>query len=121
MSEKNWAGKRVVVTGGLGFIGSHFVEQLLEYGACVACVHRGEKPEMPEVMPSANRARLLSLDLLDYTGLSAALRSLTPPVDLIVHCAALYGNAEFKKRNPALILDANMRMASNVLRVARAY
>ncbi|MFH8528937.1 NAD-dependent epimerase/dehydratase family protein [Streptomyces tendae] len=119
-SEKHWAGKRVVVTGGLGFIGSHFVEQLLEHGACVTCVHRGEKPEVLEVLPSANRARLLSLDLLDDTALSAALRSVTPRVDLIVHCAALYGNADFKKRNPALILDANMRMASNVLRAARA-
>ncbi|WP_329192186.1 NAD-dependent epimerase/dehydratase family protein [Streptomyces sp. NBC_01435] len=121
MSEKHWAGKTIVVTGGLGFIGSHFVERLLEYGANVACIHRGPKPEVLKDFLPADHLRLLSLDLLDYAGLSAAIRSVTPRVDMIVHCAALYGNAEFKKRNPATILDANMRMASNVLEVARAH
>ncbi|GAA3439004.1 NAD-dependent epimerase/dehydratase family protein [Kutzneria kofuensis] len=42
----NWVGRTAVVTGGLGFVGSHFVQQLLARGAEVICLHRTERPEV---------------------------------------------------------------------------
>ncbi|MES9593524.1 hypothetical protein ABWK57_32475, partial [Streptomyces sp. NPDC094045] len=49
-------------------------------------------------LQAGSRDSAADLDRWGGAGLSAAIRSVTPRVDMIVHCAALYGNAEFKKR-----------------------
>ncbi|MFI7081495.1 NAD-dependent epimerase/dehydratase family protein [Micromonospora sp. NPDC049903] len=118
METDRWAGKTVLVTGGMGFIGSHFVEELLAREARVISVHRREVPSGLDPRP---RLRTLRLDLLDYAELRAACRYVAPRLDAIVHCAALDGNTEFKLRHSAQILDANLRIGSNVLNCAREY
>jgi dTDP-4-dehydro-6-deoxy-alpha-D-gulose 4-ketoreductase len=115
----NWAGRTAVVTGGLGFIGSHFVRRLLALGAEVICLYRTERPELAAELDGSGRLRLIQLDLLDENELRAACRYAARHVDALVHCAALDGNAEFKRRHSARILDENMRIASNVLGAAR--
>jgi dTDP-4-dehydro-6-deoxy-alpha-D-gulose 4-ketoreductase len=115
----NWVGRTAVVTGGLGFVGSHFVQQLLARGAEVICLHRTERPEVIAELDHTARLRLIQLDLLDESELRAACRYAARRVDAVVHCAALDGNAEFKRRHSARILDENMRIASNVLGAAR--
>ena len=35
MSQSHWAGKRVTVTGGAGFLGQHIVKRLTDAGATV--------------------------------------------------------------------------------------
>jgi dTDP-4-dehydro-6-deoxy-alpha-D-gulose 4-ketoreductase len=115
----NWVGRTAVVTGGLGFVGSHFVQQLLARGAEVICLHRTERPEVVAELDHTARLRLIQLDLLDESELRAACRYAARRVDAVVHCAALDGNAEFKRRHSARILDENMRIASNVLGAAR--
>ena len=43
--EKNfWYGKRVLVTGGEGFLASHLVKQLISFGACVTTTVRHARP-----------------------------------------------------------------------------
>lgn len=117
----NWVGRTAVVTGGLGFVGSHFVQQLLARGAEVICLHRAERPEVIAELDHTARLRLIQLDLLDESELRAACRYAARRVDAVVHCAALDGNAEFKRTHSARIMDENMRIASNVLGVARRH
>jgi dTDP-4-dehydro-6-deoxy-alpha-D-gulose 4-ketoreductase len=115
----NWVGRTAVVTGGLGFVGSHFVQHLLARGAEVICLYRTERPEVAAEFEPTARLRLIQLDLLDESELRAACRYAARHVDALVHCAALDGNGEFKRRHSARILDENMRIASNVLGAAR--
>ena len=40
----NWSGKKVLVTGAGGFIGSHLTERLVELGADVSALVRYSSP-----------------------------------------------------------------------------
>jgi nucleoside-diphosphate-sugar epimerase len=117
----HWSGQTVVVTGGLGFIGSHFVEQLLDRDANVVCLYRAERPEVLAELPGTGRLRLVQMDLTDYRELGALFKYVAPRLHTVVHCAALNGNLEFKINNAAEIMDTNVRMTSNILSWARAY
>jgi dTDP-4-dehydro-6-deoxy-alpha-D-gulose 4-ketoreductase len=117
--EGSWPGRHVLVTGGLGFLGSNFVVELLARGAYVSATTRKADARRCARLPSSDRLRIVRLDPLDEAELRAALRAAPQPVDAVFHCAGLGGNAEFKRRNSAQILDVNVRLASHVLNAAR--
>ncbi len=87
----------MAVTGASGFLGSHFVTELEKFGANV------------------NSLTKEKTDLLDFDQTKEALKS----TDIIISCAALDGNAEFKIKHAAGILDSNMRITSNILNAAK--
>lgn len=117
--DSPWHGKHVLVTGGLGFLGSHFVTELLAHGAYVSAVTRRADPRRCTWLPENGNLRVLELDPLDGAHLRAALCRATPSFDAIIHCAGMDGNAEFKRRHSTEILDVNVRLAANVLNGAR--
>ncbi|MFJ9819107.1 NAD-dependent epimerase/dehydratase family protein [Streptomyces sp. NPDC101151] len=118
MAADQWAGRTVMVTGGLGFVGSHFVEELLDMGADVLCLYRGERPEVLAELPAVPALRPLRVDLLDHEALRAAAAT-APHIDAVLHCATLDGNMEFLLQQSGRMLDENMRMVSHVLNLAR--
>ncbi|MBT3185670.1 MAG: SDR family NAD(P)-dependent oxidoreductase, partial [Nitrospina sp.] len=84
-------GKRVLVTGGAGFIGSHTVDQLIQRGDTVrvydnlnAQVH-GENAEKPEHLHP--EAEFIRGDVRDRDHLKKAIED----VELVVHDAAEVG------------------------------
>jgi GDP-L-fucose synthase len=87
-----WGSKRVVVTGGAGFLGSAVVRLLEGAGA------------QPVVVRSAE------YDLRD----AAATRRAVEGADLVVHLAARVGGIGFNRRNPAPLVYDNLQMALNV-------
>jgi dTDP-4-dehydro-6-deoxy-alpha-D-gulose 4-ketoreductase len=114
-----WAGRTVVVTGALGFIGSHFAAELAARGAEVICLHRSRNGKMLRALLGIGHIRLVQLDLCEATELSELFRRATPQVDAVFHCAALDGSSHFKGQHSAEILEANTRMSLNVLSAAR--
>ncbi|SCF06447.1 GDP-L-fucose synthase [Micromonospora haikouensis] len=117
--EGPWLGRHVLVTGGLGFLGSHFVEELLAQGAHVSATTRDTDPRRRVRLPNSGNLRIVQLNLLDDAVLRAFLRTAAPRFDAVFHCAGLEGNADFRKRNAAHILETNVLLTSHVLGAAR--
>ena len=79
------AGRRALVTGASGFIGSHLVARLLREGAEVHVLQRGDAPG-PRLRPMLARLRVWHADVTDGASVHAAFEGAAP--DLVVHLAA---------------------------------
>lgn len=120
MSPK-WRGATVVVLGGHGFIGSHFVQHLAQLGSRVVSVYRSERRDsLSSLGTASSRVESYQADVLDSVALSAICRQVANGADVLICCAGLDGNADFKIRHAATILDTNIRITSNVLNCALA-
>lgn len=106
------SGRRVVVTGGAGFIGSNLVARLLAHGASVLVVDdlfTGERGNLPD---SAQ------LEFVEGTVTDEALvRSAVQSADAVVHAAAR--NIIVSTRNPREDFEVNIGGTLNVLLAAR--
>lgn len=108
-----------MVSGGLGFIGSHFVEELANAGANVICVYRTPSKEGLPTYGHPDTVRYIQVDILDRNEIEAVCRYAATKIDCFIHCAALDGNTEYKLTYAAEILDTNNRLVSNVLNSCR--
>ena len=78
------AGKRVLVTGGAGFIGSHIVDDLVRQGASVT-VYDNFSSGLPENLGAVReQIDIVEGDILDYERLTAAVRG----AEIVSHQAA---------------------------------
>ena len=114
------AGKKVLVTGADGFIGSHLVEALLARGAEVRAFvfyNSFNSWGWLDTLP-AERQRALDVfagDVRDPNGVRAAMEG----CDVVFHLAALIG-IPFSYHSPDAYIDTNIKGTLNVLQAARA-
>ncbi len=114
----NYHGRKVVVTGAGGFIGSHLTEALLEKGARVtAFVHYNSRHSYGwlEGESQANRATL-SVVLGDIRD-GNAMRKLIAGNAVVFHLAALIG-IPYSYMGPETYLETNVKGTLNVLQAA---
>lgn len=113
----NWRGKRVLVTGAGGFIGSHLAERLVQEGAKVrAFVHYnalGTRGWM-DGSPVAQEMEIFPGDIRDRDSVSEATRQ----VEVIFHLAALIA-IPYSYRAPLSYVHTNIEGTLNVLQCAR--
>ena len=110
--------KRVLVTGGAGFIGSHVVEALLKRGDEVAVVDNFDPfyPERLKRRALSKDARLFEKDIRDQDAMHAAFQAARP--EIVIHLAALAGVRPSLER-PADYMDVNVRGTASLLEAAR--
>jgi GDP-L-fucose synthase len=94
-----WSGKRVTVTGGAGFLGTHLVRRLELMGASV-------------FVPRQRDYNLTALD-------SCMRCLLEHPCDMLVHSAAYYGGIGINVAEPATLYYRNLVMGANLMEAAR--
>jgi UDP-glucose 4-epimerase len=100
-------GKKVVVTGGSGFIGSHVVDALVEAGHEVTIVdHR--------VAPHRGDVAFEDVDLLDLSSVVAVTRA----IDHVFHLGAV-ANVNYAHKYPVYSTALNVMGTVNVLEAAR--
>jgi GDP-L-fucose synthase len=96
-----WADKRVVVTGGSGFLGSQLVRRL-----------RGRVKELG--IPRSREYNLVTLE-----DCQRCMRDFQP--DILIHSAAYYGGIWINQLYPGRIYYDNLVMGANVMEAARLF
>jgi NAD dependent epimerase/dehydratase len=113
MSE--WSGRRVFVTGGEGFIGSHLVERLLRDGAQVrAFVHYTPSGRLGWLEGHDDDVEILQGDVRD----GARMRRAVEGSEVVFHLAALIG-IPYSYDAPESYVQTNVVGTQNVLDACR--
>ena len=113
----NWSGKRVLVTGAGGFIGSHLTERLVELGASTrALVHYNALGTWGWLDQSAARDQIevIAGDVCDRDSVHQAMRN----VEIVFHLAALIA-IPYSYHAPASYIRTNIEGTLNILQCAR--
>jgi GDP-L-fucose synthase len=101
LTDHFWDGKRILVTGGAGFLGSHLVSNLVE--------NRNVSPEQI-IIPRSSTADLRSFEVC---------RNVTQKVDVVIHLAARVGGIGYNQKYPGALFFDNAMMGLNLLESAR--
>jgi dTDP-glucose 4,6-dehydratase len=117
--QMTWEGKRVLVTGAGGFIGSHLCETLVEAGAEVAgfvrYTSRGGCGLLSNTPPRIQESiKIIAGDLRD----SHAVRSAVQGRDFVFHLGAMIA-IPYSYLHPVEVIEVNVLGTTNVLNAAR--
>ncbi|MBI3774171.1 MAG: NAD-dependent epimerase/dehydratase family protein [Gammaproteobacteria bacterium] len=112
-------GQRVLITGGLGFIGSNLVHKCLELGAEVTiydCLDPRSGGNMYNVQGIKNSVGIILNDIRNFEGVCAAILN----KDVLFNCAA-YTSHPNSMKEPLIDIDVNCKGVINILEAARRF
>jgi len=105
--------RKVAVTGGTGFIGSHVVEQLLMLDAEPVVLTRQDRPKFLSHLGA--RVQLRRADLKDLESTRRAMQGCS----VVLNLAAEVAGIEYNKNHPASIFETNLTTFMNSIHAAR--
>ena len=112
-------GQRVLITGGLGFIGSNIAHKCLELGAKIKvfdCLDPRSGGNLYNVHEIKDYVEMCFYDILNFDQISQHVIN----QDIIINCAASTSHP-FSMREPWIDLDVNSRGVINLLEAIRRF
>jgi nucleoside-diphosphate-sugar epimerase len=109
-----WSGKKVLVAGGAGFIGSYLSELLVEQGADVTVVDNLSRGTKSRIRPILKKIRFKCLNLENEGNCLKVCRD----KEVVFNLAAKVTGIEYNRLHMAEMFEANMRLQMNVLKSA---
>lgn len=95
----NWADRRILVTGGASFIGSHLVDKLVNLNADVTVIDNLSSGTLENLTRSSGKIKFIQQDL-EYLH-KAELNDLFRDQECVFHLAAIHGGRGYITNHPA--------------------
>src|SRR5262245_21517975 len=105
--------KRVCITGGAGFIGSHLVERLLPHHDVVVFDNLRRNALQYAGVEGHPWLRCITGDVMDYASIRAAVEG----CQVVIHCAAIAGVYSVD-RNAVTTMEVNLLGTHQVVKAA---
>lgn len=115
MNKKFWQGKKVIVTGGAGFIGSHVVEKLVKKGARVTILDTLQNGTLKNLASVKGEFEAIKGDCTDDNVLKKALFK----KDIVMNIAARVGGIEYNRTHQATMMRDNLLIGTKVIQLAQ--
>jgi nucleoside-diphosphate-sugar epimerase len=115
MNKAFWQSKKVLVTGGAGFIGSYLVEQLVSLGSRVRVVDNLIKGRMENLKAVNKEIEFIKDDLRERS----VCKKVTLNMDVVINLAAIAYGLEYSYNHHGEMLTTNSQIALNVLEAAQ--
>ena len=112
-------GKRVLITGGLGFIGSNLAHRCIELGARVTiydCLDPKSGGNMQNIHGIEDSLEIVLNDIRNFEGVCSCIRN----KDILFHCAAFTSHPN-SMREPMIDIEVNCRGTMHILEAARRF
>ncbi len=110
-----WRGKKVLVTGGAGFIGSHLSERLVQLGARVRVVDNLVRGRLENLASVADAVEFIKGDLTSEEMANRACAGM----EIVFHLASKVGGIGYYLKCPAEVYENNLIMDAHVFKAAR--
>lgn len=110
-----WKGRRVLVTGGAGFIGSHLVDELVKRGAKVRIADNLSRGSLTNLRHHDDEVELQKIDLTEMRHSLDACRDM----DVVLSLAARVSGIQFNRTHSGDMFRINTNISMNVLEAAR--
>lgn len=115
MTSGFWKNKKVLVTGGTGFIGSHVVENLIARGAKVTILDNFQNGKLKNISHIKSKVNLLRGDCTNPVDALHACKG----KDIVMNLAARVGGIEYNRTHQATMLADNLSIATTMIEAAR--
>ena len=119
MDFSNLKGQNVLITGGLGFIGSNLAQKCVELGANVTiydCLDPKSGGNIHNIKSFQSDIEIVLNDIRNFEGMCAAILN----KDVVFNCAA-YTSHPGAMREPLLDIEVNCKGVINLLEAARRF
>jgi len=114
-SKYNWKGKKVLVTGGAGFIGSCLTEALVNIGADVTVIDNLSTGKLDNLLDIFKHVKFIRGDIKDFE----LVKSMVKDKDYVFHLAAV-ANLDWATKDPDKATKINVQGTYNVVEACRS-